>query len=256
MDAYHLNSSQQLPDGNLLVSSRNTWSVYKISVKTGKILWTLGGKYGNFKMGRGARFEWQHDARMAGKTLTVSTMPTVLRRSRSPRPRVLDVNVSAKTVKLVKRYTHNPPLLAATQGSAQLLPNGNMFVGWGSEPDFSEYSPSGRQIFNGSFALGTTSYRAFRFPWRGHPHTPPAMATSNRARGGEYVWASWNGATNVAAWRVLGGQSPSGLRRLDNKVDSGFETQIRLDNRPRYVEVQALDRHGRVLGTSTLRSLP
>ncbi len=63
-DAYHLNSVQQLPSGNLLVSIRNSWALYEIDKQTGRILWTLGGKHSSFKIGRGANFEWQHDAAM------------------------------------------------------------------------------------------------------------------------------------------------------------------------------------------------
>ena len=50
-DYFHMNSIQQLPDGNILISSRNTWAVYLINKKTGKIIWRLGGKHSSFKMG-------------------------------------------------------------------------------------------------------------------------------------------------------------------------------------------------------------
>jgi Arylsulfotransferase (ASST) len=63
-DFFHINSIQQLPDGNLLVSARNSWGVYEISRSTGKIIWTPGGKDSSFKMGAGTQFEWQHDARL------------------------------------------------------------------------------------------------------------------------------------------------------------------------------------------------
>jgi hypothetical protein len=135
----------------------------------------------------------------------------------------------------------------------QILPNGNVFVGWGSEPDFSEYSARGRQIFTGSFALGTTSYRAFRFPWSAQPTTPPAVAARAAAKGQTIVWASWNGATNVARWLVAGGSSRGHLDALASEPDTGFETRITLNSRPRYVEVQALNAKGRVLGTSAAK---
>jgi hypothetical protein len=249
-DCYHLNAVQQLSDGSLLISSRSTWSVYKVSTKTGKILWTLGGKYSNFKMGPGTRFEWQHDAHRVGNTLTVFDDAAHPQEEPQSSAKILHINVPGKTVTLVKRFTHNPPLLTPAQGSVQILPNGNVFVGWGSDPHFSEYSPGGRQIFTASFPLGTTSYRAFRFPWSGHPDTRPSMAVAARTKGGAHVWASWNGATNVARWRVLGGSSPSQLHALRTRPTVGFETRVTLPNRPAYVEVQALNYHGKVLGTS------
>jgi hypothetical protein len=133
----------------------------------------------------------------------------------------------------------------------QILPQGNVFVGWGTQPDFSEYTSSGKQIFNGSFAVGTSSYRAYRFPWSGWPTTPPDLAVAAASGGRAHVWASWNGATNVVAWRVLGGSSHSSLRALTTKPHLNFETEITLRSRPTYVEVEALNRRGLVLGTSS-----
>lgn len=255
-DAFHLNSFQELPDGNLLVSARNTWSVYEVSTKTGRILWTLGGKYNQFKLGPGTQFEWQHDAHRIGNTLTLfddAAGPTEQDEEQSS-AKELALNVTAKRVTLIHRYTHTPPLLSSSQGSVQILSNGDVFVGWGEEPDFSEYRPDGQQIFNGSFALGTWSYRAFRFPWTGHPITPPDLAATRASNGRTNVWASWNGATNVTSWRVLGGPSASTLHTLTTHPDRHFETQITLKTQPAYVEVQGMGARGQVLphGTSSV----
>lgn len=257
-DAFHLNSLELLPDGNLLISVRHTWSVYQISTKTGQILWTLGGKYNQFSMGPGTRFEWQHDAHETGQTLTLfddGAGPIGSDESQSS-AKELTVDVKSKTVTLADRYTHTPPLLAAAMGSMQVLPDGNVFVGWGAEPDFSEYTPGGKQIFNGSFALGTSSYRAYRFPWTGQPLTPPDMALAEAPDHGTYVWASWNGATDVAWWRVLGGASPTALRVLATVPDHSFQTRVKLASEPAYVEVRALSPRGQVLphGTSAVRA--
>jgi hypothetical protein len=241
--------------GKLLISSRNTWSLYKVSIKTGHILWTLGGKYNQFKMGPGTQFEWQHDPHRVGNTLTLFDDASHPQEERQSSAKILHIDVPAKTVTLVKRFTHTPPVLSPAQGSLEILPNGKVFVGWGSVPYFSEYSRRGRQIFSGSFALGTTSYRAFRFPWNAQPDTRPAMAASRRGKGGTNVWASWNGATNVADWRALGGPSAARLHRLSTRPSTGFETHLTLSGQPGYVEVQALGVHGHVLGTSSLHAL-
>jgi len=253
--AYHLNSIQVLPHGRVLVSSRSTWSVYEISLRTHRVLWTLGGKYSNFRVSPGARFEWQHAAHLAGSTLTLFDDAAFPQEEPQSSAKVIRLDLRARTATLVRSYVHSPALLSASQGNAQWLPNGNLFVGWGSQPDFSEYTRSGRQILTGSFALGLQSYRAFRFRWFGHPSGRPAMAASPRAGGGASVWASWNGATSVARWRVLGGSSPTSLRPMVSKRRYSFETQIRLYRRPAYVEVQALNKHGHLLGTSTIRSV-
>src|SRR5207244_12403356 len=44
-DYFHFNSIDELPDGNLLVSSRDTHTVYDIDRSTGRIVWRLGGKH-------------------------------------------------------------------------------------------------------------------------------------------------------------------------------------------------------------------
>src|SRR5690348_7796174 len=61
-DPYHVNSIEVDRSGNLLLSNRNTWAVYKVSGRTGGILWRLGGKRSSFRLSRHARFAWQHDA--------------------------------------------------------------------------------------------------------------------------------------------------------------------------------------------------
>ena len=62
-DPYHLNSVAMDEDGDLLVSARHTWAVYKIDPETGDVVWRLGGKRSDFELGPGVRFSWQHDAR-------------------------------------------------------------------------------------------------------------------------------------------------------------------------------------------------
>jgi hypothetical protein len=162
----------------------------------------------------------------------------------------------AMTVSLLHRYTHSPPLLAGLAGNTQILPNHDLFVGWGGAPDFSEYTPSRRQIFNASFAEGVGTYRAFRFPWIGHPVTNPALAIVVNANDAVTLYASWNGATQVSAWRVLAGSGPGALRRVAQASRTGFQTVITLQHRPRYVAVQALGAQDGVLGTSKTGESP
>ncbi len=253
-DYFHLNSVQRLPDGNVLVSARSTWAIYEVSRRTGRILWTLGGKDSSFNLGPGAGFSWQHDARLHGHTLSLfddaSDGPS--QQADQSSAKVLSLNMRRMTATLVHRYTHSPGLLAVSQGSAQALPNGDVFVGWGADPEFSEYSPSGRQIFNGSFALGVNSYRAYRFPWTGQPSSSPALAVSSSGAA-VTIHTSWNGATQVAAWRVMGGNSATSLAPVAQAARTGFETTIYLNSSLNYFAVQALDAQGSVLGTSAVK---
>jgi hypothetical protein len=160
---------------------------------------------------------------------------------------VLRLDTRNDTLSLVHRYTHSPPLLASYEGSAQLLPKKGMFVGWGSGSAFSEYTPSGRQVFNATFALPINTYCAYRFAWIGHPDSRPAVAVA-RSHGTTRVYVSWNGATQVARWRVLGGSDAQTLTALASKPWSGFETTIPVHSSARYLAVQALGSGGHVVG--------
>jgi hypothetical protein len=251
-DYLHINSIQQLPNGNLLVSARHTWAVYEISRRTGRIVWTLGGKHSTFKMGSGTRFAWQHDAHMQPDgTITLFDNGAGLYGGHH-QSRVLRIRLDYRhhTATLVRSFTHNPALLAVSQGSAQVLRDGNTFVGWGQAPYFTEFA-GGRQVFDAHFGPPLQSYRALRFQWWGQPTTQPSVAAAATASGTR-VYASWNGATTVATWRVLAGptQDPTTMTPVGQFLDTDFETMGSVPSTQPYVAVQALDLSGNVLGTS------
>ena len=58
-----------------------------------------------------------------------------------------------------------------------------MFVGWGSEPYFSEYSAGGQLLFDAHMHGSYESYRAYRFPWIGAP-TSVRRSPQRRPRAG------------------------------------------------------------------------
>ena len=71
-------------------------------------------------------------------------------------------------------------------------------------------------------------YRAFRFPWNGRPASPPAaLANLNDTSEETIVHMSWNGATEVASWRVLAGRSP---KSLEAQTDDPGERLRKLDD--------------------------
>jgi hypothetical protein len=137
-----------------------------------------------------------------------------------------------------------------SQGNARRLKNGNYFIGWGNRQWFSEYTPEGQQLFDGKVpSVAYQSYRAFKQDWTGRPRTKPKIV-ADRTRGRTLIWASWNGATAVASWRVLGGPTVTTLKTLGSGERHGFETRLDVAAAPRVVRVQALDRGGKVLATS------
>ncbi|RKQ88004.1 arylsulfotransferase ASST [Solirubrobacter pauli] len=248
---FHVNSAEVTPDGNFLISARNTSGVYKIDRRTGKILWRLGGKKSDFKLGKGVRFDWQHSARQqADGTINIydnSAAPPTRKSSR-----VINVRLDeqAKTATLTRAFKHPLGLLSASQGNVETLPNGNLFVGWGSQRWFTEFDPQGNVVFDGRIARGNDNYRAFRYPWVGTPATPPKVVAT--AAGGKVTArVSWNGATEVARWELLGGANPNALTPLGSANTGGFETAVTATAKPAVVAFRAYDAAGKVLTTTT-----
>jgi hypothetical protein len=255
-DYFHINSVDVDNDDNLIVSSRTTWTVYKIDRRSGEVIWRLGGKNSDFKMGPGARFVYQHDARrQPDGTITIFDNRNVNRDEQS-RAIVLKLDEDAMTATLVREYTHPDKVPSATQGSMQVLPNGNVFVGWGSEPVLSEFGPGGELLFDAKFPVEGESYRAFRFPWIGRPQDEPALAVET-GPGEEEVtlYASWNGMTEVAEWEVLAGPDTEGLEPVGSAPRKGFETAITTKTGEAYVGVRAKDASGKALSTARVVEL-
>jgi EmrB/QacA subfamily drug resistance transporter len=271
-DAYHVNSVQPVGKGKLLVSMRNTWAAYLIDIAGGRIEWTLGGRHSSFKLGQGAAFQWQHDAELGpGSTVSmyddhccqITSGGKHVPATGPSRGLVLRLDRQTRTATLAAQYTRAGDFHADYMGNAQPLPNGNVFVGWGSEPYFSEYSRSGQLLFDGELPWPDLTYRARLERWVGLPLYPPAGAVHQEG-GKTTVYASWNGATQVVSWRVLAGRGGRLARQSAGRLaggvgrmavvtaahKSGFETAIPVPQGYQTFELQALGDNGRVLGTS------
>jgi len=243
-DFFHVNSVQDLGDGNLFVSARNTWAAYKLDHRTGKVLWTLGGKRSSFKMGRGAGFAFQHDAELQPHNVVSmfddGAGPPIIHKQ--SRVLGLRLNFARKTASVAFSFTHTPLILSYFEGGTQRLPNGDYFAGWGSDPHFTEFSRGGQLVFDARFVADSFHDRAYRLRWSATPDTSPSVAASRRGRR-TTVYASWNGATGVRSWRVLAGPSPTSLRSVRSARWRGFETAISI-SAASWVAVVALDGHG------------
>ena len=251
-DYFHINSIDVAPDGNLIVSARNTWAAYKVSRHTGRILWRLGGKRSNFTLGTGARFEWQHDVREHAHGL-VSVFDNAAAPQEGPQSRALLLALDTKRrhASVEHAYTHRPDrVLSHFLGNAQMLGNGDVFVGWGGAQYVTEFTRSGAIAFDARLPHGGQSYRAFRFPWVGRPADRPTVAARAHV-----LHASWNGATEVASWQLLQGASASDLQSSPPVPRTGFETMLPLAPQTRRAAVVALDRTGAPLGTSATLDL-
>jgi hypothetical protein len=251
-DPYHLNSVSIDLDGNLIVSMRNTWAVYKIDRQTGAVIWTLGSNRDSFNRGAGVTTAFQHSAIVQPDgTLTIfddgGGPPQVHSQARAIR---VALNTSTMTATLVNQYMHAPALATNFEGNVQLLSGGEAFVGWGQQPYFTEFNAAGQEDFDARFTAPTDSYRAYRFPWSAEAPGAPFAAVTRGPNGVSTVYASWNGATNVASWNVLAGGTPASLAPLTLAGRSGFETGVPLPSEAPYFAVQAIGSSGQVLATS------
>ena len=252
IDYFHLNSIDVDSDGNLLISARNTSTIYKIDRPTGEILWRLGGKRSDFSVDAAASFAWQHDVRRRPDgTITIfdnnAGVPGAQTASRGLR---ISLDMTAKRASFVSEYVTSHPRTSWAMGNVQQLADGGVMVGWGTDGSFSEFDDAGNVRFDARFADGSVSYRAFRFDLELHPRGRPATAVVQNGDGTMTVYASWNGATQAAQWQVLAGPSASALEPVAKKPRTGFETAIVIPVTSGYVSAVALDAHGKHLGAA------
>jgi hypothetical protein len=177
---FYINAVHLDGRGDLLVNSRYAWAVYKVSLRTGKIVWVLGGKHSTFRFKAGPGqvldkagevFAYQHDPEAIGHneyTLfddeSGGGSSYQLRYSRVVTVRL---NPAAKVATLVKSVKQPEGLLATEQGNAQTTRNGDLFISWGDTAYISEFSPAGQLLFNAQLPGIDITYRAYRLPW--HP---------------------------------------------------------------------------------------
>ena len=176
-DWFHINAVHLDTDGNLLISSRFTWTIYKVNLRTGAMMWQLGGKHSTFALkaapgqkldSAGEIFAFQHDPEaLGGNVYTVfddesdgqSTLYA------SSRVVTISLDLATDTATLIKSVNQPEGLTAGATGSAQTTKNGDLFVSWGGLSYFSEFSPSGKLLFNAKLPDGVGTYRAYRLPW-------------------------------------------------------------------------------------------
>lgn len=250
-DYFHINSIDVAPDGDLLVSARNTWALYKVARTSGAVVWRLHGKRSDFSMGEGTRFYWQHDARALGpSTISLFDNGASPPKAEQSRGIVLEIDTASMKATLERQYLHPARLLAPNQGSMQVLESGDAFVGWGAEPYFSQFGLDGELLLDGRLPNNVQSYRTYLHDWVGRPTDGPSLAVRSSAVVGSTVYASWNGATELAEWQVLAGSDPASLKPVALSQRTGFETAIAVASSGSYFAVVGLDRAGRELGRS------
>ncbi len=178
---FYINAVHLDTDGNLLISARYAWAVYKVNLHTGNIIWVLGGKHSTFRSKAapgqvldraGEIFAYQHDPEAIGNDqYRLFDDESDGSAGLLPYSRVVTVrlDLATKVATLVKSVRQPEGLLATEEGNAQSTRNGDLFVGWGDASYISEFSPTGHLLFNAQLPGVDITYRAYRLPW--HPAT-------------------------------------------------------------------------------------
>ena len=264
-DYFHLNSVDKDDYGRYLISARHTHTVTCIDGITAEVLWSLGGKDNQFfdeSDGIATQFSWQHDARWRGPS-TITLFDNAANAGTDPSLSshgiLLELDISARKAKVLRSYDHPQELLVVSQGNMQTLDTGNVLVGWGHSAAFTEFSPEGEVVCDVHFGASAyftfgriVSYRSFKSDWIGMPNTLPDTAITE-----DSVFVSWNGATEVATWR-LEAWDGSDLKNMTfytvHDVErTGFETQIPFtSNVTSYFRVAAIDSENEVIGMTEI----
>lgn len=251
-DYVHMNSISEDPDGNYLLSLRHAHSLVLVDRETSEVIWRLNGKRSDFEMGEGAEFAKQHDAQSHGDGLvtlfdngTANAESGIVSRGLG-----LQLDYDAMTATVAMEYPHPTGGTSHNQANMQLLPNGNVFLGWGPLVDMSEATADGEVIWHAQLPEGGQSYRAYRHEWTGIPASLPDVVVETDDTVAPTVCVSWNGATGVAEWRVLTGSGENDLEPVTTAEKTGFETAIEVEGVQAWVAVEALDAEGNILAVS------
>jgi hypothetical protein len=133
----------------------------------------------------------------------------------------------------------------------QVLPDGDVVIGWGNYPAFGQYRTGGAPLQELRMPLGFSSYRAFRAPWQASPAERPVVGfRPHRSKRRTTLYASWNGATGVTAWEAWAGVRPTSMRRLGTVKSEGFETRVEIPAGHRYAAVKAIGRDAKPRASS------
>lgn len=250
-DHLHVNAVSVDDDGHLVATARSSSAIFKIHRESGEVLWKLGSGYSTFRLDTGARCFWPHDAQPVGDGVYRVFDNGTNDYMEGYESRVVWVRADTETgvASYVRHLVHPNLVSSLREGNSQQLPNGNVLIGWGGAARISEFDPDGQLVFDARLpdGPGWSTYRAYRHEWHGRPLTPPtAVPEGNRVR------AVWNGATDVAHWRVLAGPTPQELRTVRTVAWDGFDTAIELPagTDDGYVRVRAIDAEDELIAES------
>lgn len=252
----------------------------------GSIIWSLNGiepRLSNYTL-EGFNFSFQHDVRFLHHSQTSNVSSMVISifdnnsnglMNNSAQSQGMIIQLSGSSTKpakdstiigmasLLAAYPAPKPqgLLSSSQGNLQILPNGNVLIGWGNNGYVSEYLADGTPVYFANFGsyLEGNSYRVYKANFTGSPLSSPVIysyALNSCVAATHYV--SWNGCTKCAAWNFYEGASQKGpfILASTNPIEkTGFETNFTGRVFAAYAYAEALDADGKTLGKSLVEKI-
>ncbi|KAF7718367.1 Aryl sulfotransferase family protein [Penicillium ucsense] len=260
-DYVHINAVDKNEAGDYIISMRFTDTIYGISGEDGHIMWRLGGRESDFEMD--FTFSKQHDVKFVSSNGTHHVISFLNNASfeQSNEENLssalfVELDTAAMTARVVRRINRPDSGLTRLRGSVQLLPNDNVFVGWSEWGYQSEHAPNGDLLMTARFASERYStYRAYKGEFVGRPTSPPDVVASVYGTRDDdtttLIHVSWNGATDIARWNFYARAHAQGSSVLIGHAEKhDFETMYILDGYMDWITAEAIDKDGKVLGTS------
>lgn len=273
-DYFHINSVDKDQNGDYLISARHAASLYKIDGNTEEVLWKLGGLPGitssDFGNVKDLTFSFQHHARYLstsddGTKQLISLFDNsvhgsenknggVVKYNEHSSGKIIEVDTKDWYAKLIFNGVSPGNLLSKSQGSTQVLSNGNVLVNWGSEGAITEFKDE-RPIFNafvdsGELGLHAENYRAFKSNWTGKPNEKIAVLGEYTNDGSTNIYVSWNGDTETKKWKFYSVEHNGSRRFIGESPRKGFESLKTFDAKFARVLVEAYDSEEVLLSTS------
>ncbi|KAL8947805.1 MAG: hypothetical protein Q9222_005953 [Ikaeria aurantiellina] len=240
-DFFHINSAINVGDF-YLINARHTWSTYFVS-STGDIIWTLEGETGGDfgPLPDQGRFHHAIAHNVTNSSISITYFNNFASQvDNGTRPSTglelqlcLPPSKSQSPVLLQSLSDPAQPIYDESQGSTQLLPNGNVFMDYGQIPILKEYGhgdPNGVVKWTARFARDNLaqSYRGFKQVWKATPYYDPSLVVQRGNGTCAMGYVSWNGATSVTGWQILEGASQESLTEVGKISHAGFETKFRV----------------------------
>ena len=271
-DAFHINSIDKDVYGDYLVSLRHFHMIIKVAgmgspsgMAPGEVIWRLGGRQNEFVMDSEVEgipylnFSFQHHARWYPEGEGFTFWDNANNEINPPSStyssgKTVRINEIDRIATLTQMYPSPYRLLDSSQGSMQTLPNGNRLLGMGSQPYLYESLADGTPVFHAHFGfLPHQSYRTYKFEWSA---TPPEsqmglFSYAKYCNASMVMYASWNGATDVAGWKYYTSPEQEGQFTLvaEKDYDNNFET-VAVGSFNLWTYAEAYNAAGALLGRS------